>query len=80
VFALQPPVAGSVSTQALRLPSGDYAVLRLLSVKPGEPSLVTVDERQRLMQELRRNQAMSDGAVFDAYLRAKAEITQRQDI
>jgi hypothetical protein len=32
------------------------------------------------MQELRRNQAMADSAVFDAYLRAKAEITQRQDI
>ncbi|OYY74094.1 MAG: hypothetical protein B7Y40_06680 [Gammaproteobacteria bacterium 28-57-27] len=80
VFAMQPPVAGSVSTQALRLPSGDYAVLRLLSLKPGDPALVPADERQRLMQELRRNQAMSDGAVFDAYLRAKAEITQRQDI
>lgn len=79
-FALQPPVAGGVSTQALRLPSGDYAVLRLLSVKPGDPSLVAADERQRLMQELRRNQAISDGAVFDAYLRGKAEITQRQDI
>jgi len=80
VFAMQPPAAGSVSTQALRLPSGDYAVLRLLSVKPGEPGLVAADERQRLMQELRRNQAMNDSAVFDAYLRAKAEITQRQDI
>jgi peptidyl-prolyl cis-trans isomerase D len=79
-FAMPPSVAGSVSTQALRLPSGDYAVVRLLSVKPGEPALVAADERQRLMQELRRNQAMADSAVFDAYLRAKAEITQRQDI
>ncbi|MGD9889137.1 MAG: SurA N-terminal domain-containing protein [Halothiobacillaceae bacterium] len=79
-FAMQPPAAGGVSTEALRLPSGDYAVLRLLSVKPGEPSLVTADERKRLLQELRRNQAMNDNAVFDAYLRAKAEITQRQDI
>ena len=79
-FAMQPPAAGAVSTQALRLPSGDYAVLRLLSVKPGEPALVAADERQRLMQELRRNQAMNDSAVFDAYVRAKAEITQRQDI
>lgn len=80
VFALKPPAAGAVETQALRLPSGDFAVVRLLAVKQGDPALLTAGERRSVFGELRQNQATSDGAVFEAYLRAKAEITQRQDI
>ena len=38
------------------------------------------EERKALVQELRRNQAMGENAAFDAYLRSKAEITERQDI
>ncbi|MEW5838252.1 MAG: SurA N-terminal domain-containing protein [Pseudomonadota bacterium] len=79
-FAMTPPEAGKVSAQALRLPSGDFAVVRLLAVKPGDPALLTAQERQELALELRRNQAMNDNAAFDAYLRSQAEITQRQDI
>jgi peptidyl-prolyl cis-trans isomerase D len=79
-FAMKPPTEGTVEAQAVRLPSGDFAVVRLLSVKQGDPALLTAAERQSVFGELRQNQATSDGAVFDAYLRAKAKITQRQDI
>ena len=79
-FAMSPPATSAVAVQSVRLPSGDYAVVRLLAVKPGDASLLTPEERRGLSEDLRRNQAMSDGAVFDAYLRSKAEITSRQDI
>ena len=80
VFAMQPPLDGQVSAQAVRLPSGDFAVVRLLAVKAGDPAVLTAEERKALALELRRNQAMGDNAAFDAYLRSKAEITERQDI
>ena len=79
-FSMQPPAADKVSAQAVRLPSGDFAVVRLLAVKAGDPAVLTAEERKALVQELRRSQAMGENAAFDAYLRSKAEITERQDI
>lgn len=77
-FSMSPPAAGGVTLDALRLPSGDFAVVRLLGVQPGNPALLTADERRRVQDELQNYQAMTDNAAFEAFLRSKANVTERQ--
>lgn len=67
-------------TDSVRLASGDMAVVRVLSVKDGDPAAVDASERLAIMDELRQSQGMNELSAFIAHLKARAEITQRQDL
>ncbi|MEW6764997.1 MAG: SurA N-terminal domain-containing protein [Pseudomonadota bacterium] len=66
--------------ESLRLANGDMAVVRVLEVKDGNPDAIDPDERLAVMDELRQAVGMNELGAFIADLRARAEITQRQDL
>jgi len=78
-FSAGRPGEGPI-TDSVRLASGDMAVVRVLSVRDGDPAAVDASERLAIMDELRQNLGMNELSAFIAHLRARAEITQRQDL
>lgn len=79
-FAAGRPAADAPLATSVRLASGDMAVIRVLSVKDGDPTAVDASERLAITDELRQSLGMNELSAFIAHLRARAEITQRQDI
>lgn len=66
--------------ESLRLANGDMAVVRVLEVKDGKPDALEPSERLAVMDELRQAVGLNELGAFIADLRARAEITQRQDL
>lgn len=79
-FSVGRPTADAPLVGSVRLGSGDMAVVRVLSVKDGDPAALDEAERLAIREELRRNIGTGELSAFIAHLRARAEITQRQDL
>ncbi|MEW6446028.1 MAG: SurA N-terminal domain-containing protein [Pseudomonadota bacterium] len=72
--------SGAPLAESVRLANGDMAVVRVTAVQDGNPETLDANERQAVMDELRQAVGMNELAAFIAHLRAKAEISQRQDL
>ncbi len=79
-FSAGRPAADAPLATSVRLATGDMAVIRVLSVTDGDPAAVDASERLAIMDEMRQNLGMNELSAFIAHLRARAEITQRQDL
>lgn len=79
-FSVGRPAGGTPLVASVRLGSGDMAVVRVLSVKDGDPAALDEGERHAIREELRQNVGMGELSAFIAHLKARAEITQRQNL
>jgi len=79
-FSVGRPAADAPRVGSVRLGNGDMAVVRVLSVKDGDPAALDEAERLAIQEELRQNVGMGELSAFIAHLKARAEITQRQDL
>lgn len=79
-FAAGRPKAGAPLVTNVRLAGGDMALVRVLAVQDGNPAAVDEGERAAIREELRQSVGMAELAAFIAQLKARAEITQRQDL
>ncbi|HET19763.1 MAG TPA: peptidylprolyl isomerase [Chromatiales bacterium] len=79
-FSVGRPSAETPLVGSVRLASGDMAVVRVLSVKDGDPAAMDETERLAIMDELRQSVGLGELSAFIAHLKARAEITQRQNL
>ncbi|MDM7323074.1 MAG: SurA N-terminal domain-containing protein [Gammaproteobacteria bacterium] len=79
-FAVGRPTADAPLVGSVRLGNGDMAVVRVLSVKDGDPAALDEGERHAIREELRQNVGIGELSAFIAHLKARAEITQRQNL
>ncbi len=76
VFDLPKPLSQPVDT-SIRLRNGDYVVVQLTKVNPGDISKITVAQRQGLRQQLEGNQGNAAFRSFVEFNRAESDITLR---
>lgn len=79
-FAAGRPTAETPLVASVRLAGGDMALVRVLAVQDGDPAAVDEGERAAIREELRQSIGMSELSAFIAHLKARAKITQRQDL
>jgi peptidyl-prolyl cis-trans isomerase D len=73
-FLLPEPVADSVSATGITLASGDYVLLQLHEVKPGDATSLSETDRKRLRMELARIHGLSESSAMVEDLRSRATI------
>jgi peptidyl-prolyl cis-trans isomerase D len=73
-FLLPEPVADSVSATGITLASGDYVLLQLHEVKPGDATSLSEADRKRLRMELARIHGLSESSAMVDDLRSRATI------
>ena len=69
------PDTDSISATGITLASGDYVLLQLHEVKPGDTAGLSDADRKRLRQEIGRIQGLSETAALVEDLRSRAVIT-----
>ena len=74
-FLLQAPAEDSVSATGITLATGDYVLLQLHEVQPGDIASLSEAEHGRLRQEIGRIQGLSETAALVDDLRSRAVIT-----
>jgi peptidyl-prolyl cis-trans isomerase D len=74
-FLLPAPATDRISATGITLASGDYVLLLLHEVKPGDTAGLSDAERGRLRQEIGRIQGLSETAALVEELRGRAIIT-----
>mgnify|MGYP001546689087 FL=1 len=74
-FLLPAPDTDSISATGITLASGDYVLLQLHEVKPGDTAGLSDADRKRLRQEIGRIQGLSETAALVEDLRSRAVIT-----
>jgi len=78
-FRLPQPEIGQVALGSVALANGDWAVLEVLQVTPGQPDTVPEDERKALAQQLahRTGSEQFDGLLNS--VRAKTKVVTYND-
>lgn len=79
-FSVGRPSADAPLVGSVRLTSGDMAVVRVLSVKDGDPASMDEAERLAIRDELRQSVGLGELSAFIAHLKSRAEISQRQNL
>jgi len=74
-FLLPAPATDSISATGITLASGDYVLLQLHEVKPGDTAGLSDADRKRLRQEIGRIQGLSETAALVEDLRSRAVIS-----
>jgi peptidyl-prolyl cis-trans isomerase D len=74
-FLMPAPAAGAISATGLTLASGDYALLQLHEVQPGDVASLSDEERAQLRRELARMQGLTETAALVEDLRSRARIS-----
>ncbi len=78
-FTLGKPEAARPATGGARLDNGDYALVRVTSVREGDAATLDSAARLALMRELQRTQAENDHNDFVSSLQGRAKITRHPD-
>jgi peptidyl-prolyl cis-trans isomerase D len=73
-FLLPEPVTDNVSATGIMLASGDYVLLQLHEVKPGDAASLSETDRKRLRMELARIHGLSESTAMVEDLRSRATI------
>lgn len=75
-----PPVAsGKVATAVVQLNDGNEAVVVVTSIKDGDPSQISAEDKQQLSQQIQQADAQQALGALLQTLRAQAKITINQD-
>ena len=74
-FLMPAPAADAISATGLTLANGDYALLQLHEVKPGDVTGLSDEERAQLRRELARMQGLTETAALVEDLRSRARIS-----
>ena len=68
------PAADSVSATGITLATGDYVLLQLHEVKPGDAASLSEADHRRLRMELARIHGLSESTAMVEDLRSRATI------
>ncbi len=78
-FQLAKPAKGKTVVGQTQLGSGDYAVIELKAIKPGDPSEAKPEQRKQLGQQLAKIQGNEEMEAFLKQLRKEADVEIHQD-
>lgn len=79
VFKAGKPAPGSPVIDGLQLNNGNFAVVEILSLKPGDPALATEAERRNQRRQIARREANEDLTAYVQELRQDAKILVNED-
>ncbi|HQT43788.1 MAG TPA: SurA N-terminal domain-containing protein [Halothiobacillus sp.] len=78
-FAVPPVASGKVATAVVQLNDGNEAVVVVTSIKDGDPSQISAEDKQQLSQQIQQADAQQALGALLQTLRAQAKITINQD-
>lgn len=78
-FELPRPAANKPEYALARTPSGDYALVGVLSVTDGDPTTVDAETRSQLRGQLAQARGMEDARAFIKALRKRFTVTIAED-
>ena len=73
-FQAPDPASAGRTVKTVALDNGDQAVLLVTAMKPGDPSTLKGEDRNRQMQGLSREEGNAEFGAYIAYLRQQAKI------
>jgi peptidyl-prolyl cis-trans isomerase D len=78
-FELPRPAAGKTGLALARTPSGEYALVEVVSVQDGDPAKVDAKTRTELRGQLAQARGMEDSRAFVRALRKRFKVTIAED-
>lgn len=78
-FRLPVPAEGNSSVSGIALPSDDYVVFEVTSVKEGDPAQIPPERREQFRQDLQKLYGQSEARALVTDLKVKAEIEKNPD-